>query len=335
MELLAWRGAAAAPASPPQSPHGGLRVLGVAGNGLGDAAVALLAEGLRRSAALEVLGLARNAIGDHGCALLSEALREQRAMLKAEASEPAGAGADGDVGAEAKDLGLAGGCPRRPSGLAELDLSENPLGDAGLEALAEAACEVPRLDAPAGPWGLARLAVAGHRGTSRGVAALRQAAGARLGLLDLLVKAILAAEPPASGGGAPPTLLRVDLLGEPSAEEVRAENNLFRHWEEHFGVPAADDTAPADISLDEALRLMVGEGEETPQDIKEVSMVHLPNGEDPEMVEAVPQRDTWWPELPVFGADEPDALDSFWENDEPATEQIKRLSTAGLDSFPL
>jgi len=292
----------------------GLRVLEACDNLLDDAALALLAEGVRQSFALEILRLARNDVRDRGACCLADALVEQRVML-----------------ARPSRLDFRG------CGLLELQLSMNPIGDTGLETIAEASCKVPSLEAPFGPWGLHVLAVAGHAASSRGIAALGQAVRLRRGLLERIHKAISGPSPPEQGGGDPPRLLRIDVLEAPSREDVLLEEHLLRSWEEHFG-PSVDLEPSAHGAVDEVaalcleadMRRIAAEREEARAALgASASATHMTFQEDPTMEESTPEDlngGSWWNGVTSLLSNEsaPDGLDEFWETDEPVTDQLSR-----------
>lgn len=297
-----------------RQPKDGLKVLRLCDNALDDFAAALLAEGVRRGVALETLTLTRNVIGDRGAASLADALKAQRLRL-----------AELDL-----DLSDALNC----RGVQQLRLDLNPIGDVGLEALAESASTVPTLDAPQGPWGLTELWIAGHHASARGLAALRQAVTARQGLLTLLLKSLSGAEPPKVGAGPPPPMLRVDELQPPSFEDAAVEAHVARHWEEHLekldGGNCSGSTETIVVDLDEELRAFASECEASARSKeRHVFMAHLPCSEDPELEAEVPEGCDesgmdWWARvrarsvgaLSGYQDNAPDALDAFWGTDE-------------------
>lgn len=311
------------PRAPAEESHWGLRTCSLCGNGLDDAAAALLAEGLRQSVGLEVLRLSGNAIRDRGAECLADALKDQRALV-ASLQEPLRRNtSDGD-------LGSADAVPRC-SGVAELQIARNALGDGGLEALAVAASSVPSLDAPWGPWGLAVMDIEGNAAGSRGQAALRQAQRARVQLLQQLLRALSGQRPPSEGGGAPPPLLRVGGLPAPDAEEVALEVSLARHWAEHYG-PAAWPAGRGEcgegeeFSLEQELRMAVAD-REAQQVVQPVDTVHVKTSEAPDLVtvnaEKCGDSPSW---LSRFGfkslftdPNAPDALDEWYNEEEPAS----------------
>lgn len=287
----------------------GLKRLVLCDNCLDDAAVVLLADGLRQSMSLQALSLARNSIRDRGISCLADALKEQRTLLSQ---------SDG-------------------VGVLELDISSNPVGNIGLEALAEVATsewgsiEVQFVQAARGPWGLTQLRIKDHCATACGRAAIQQAVKARVDLVQMLLRVLSGHDPPKDGGSHPPKLLRVDEVDEPVYNDVMAEASLARHWEEHFG--CKQDVAIASDSqhwrLEDELRALQDEREDRDQS-KTVYMTHLPSSEDPQMIEEVPEdrarRDSWLPDIgniTSWFVDEhaPDALDKFWADEETATPQ--------------
>lgn len=314
----------------------GLSELSLCDNRLDDAAVVLLAEATRRSRSLETLRLAHNEVGDRGVVCLADAAKSQCELLEGFMRSPA---------QEAPEL--SGEAPSASAfvGLRELDLSGNLFGDAALEALAEAACFVPPLDEPRGPWGLAILQVSGHRGGARGLAALSQAVRSRSGLVSVLQQRLAGPEPPAAGGGAPPELLRVDDIEPPISEAIAAETSLTRLWAEHFGaswrannakqsmdedpedapsledelrVAAADREAAAKAAASEAARFSQGGEDEAAR--SGVYIAHMPFSEEfCDVEELEPEKPSAW--LPSWlggnsGAEEPDALDRFYADDD-------------------
>jgi hypothetical protein len=124
-----------------------------------------LAEGLQSSAALSELLLAHNNINDKGAGYLAEALKAQRFGTFVPVAQSSG----------------------EPGCLTLLDLSRNPLGNLGAEALAQAA-SVAAEDRLArtfqAPWGLEQLKLQDTRVGNRGRSALCSAIAARAALLD-------------------------------------------------------------------------------------------------------------------------------------------------------
>jgi hypothetical protein len=289
--------------------HQGLRRLDLADNSLDDAAIVLLADGLRQSQDLQALSLARNSIKDRGMSCLADALREQRDLL----SESHGVG------------------------VLELDVSSNPLGNSGLEALAEVCTSASSSSQPnelgKGPWGLTRLRIENHCASNEGRAAIYRAVKARTDLVQGLLRMLSGHNPPKEGRPQPPKLLRVDEVDEPAYNDLIAETSLARHWEEHFGTSVVSEPNSPVWHLQDELRAVEDEHDEL-QALKEsdVYMAHLPSAEDPHMVEEAPtaRRNSWLPvDLPDLGnisswfADEdaPDALDKFWADEDTVMPQ--------------
>jgi len=321
VELITWH--EQEPAKAPAEPaYWGLRSCSLAGNGLDDAAAALLAEGIRCSASLEVLRLSRNTIRDRGVECLADALKDQRAFL-AELQEPLRRSTSpltccGDL-AEARTV-------PRCSGVVELQLSRNPIGDRGLEALAEAASAAAEPSAPWGPWGLAELGVEGHGAGNKGQGALREAQKARVQLIQQLLRAISGQCPPTEGGGAPPTLLRVSGLPPLETDEVLLEADLARHWAEHYGLAAwpaqGENNGDEEFRLEQEVRMAVAEREEK-NIVPPVDSVEVATREAPGLVTVVAdecaESPSWLTRLGLRrDPNAPDALDDWYNEEEPA-----------------
>lgn len=347
VELMAWRGQGLMKA-PTQVDYWGMRTCCLSGNSLDDAAAALLAEGLRQSAALEVLRLSRNSIRDRGMECLADAVKDQRAMLSG-LQEPLRQSAE--LLAGSGDAAEARQVPRCP-GLLELQLGRNPVGDRGLEALAEAVSSAPQLDAPWGPWGLVELGVEGHGGSSRGLRALQQAQKDRVHLMQQLVRAISGQCPPKEGGGAPPMLLRVAGLPGVEPEDEALEADLARHWAEHYGLAAwptrgarATSSENEEFSLEQEVRMAVAE-REAKNVVQPVDSVEVATCDAPGLVTVVaPDKNSdspsWFARLgfkaPWGGADPnaPDALDDWYNDEEPTSKTSpKPPSSKGSPQSP-
>jgi len=320
-ELFAWHVPAPAEAVEAPQPFHGLRRCFLCGNNLDDAAAALLAEGLRQSVGLEVLGFAKNAIRDRGIVCLAEALKQQRELLT-QLQEP--------LRQESGNPEQVHGAPRR-CGVIKLDVRDNPVGDEGLEALAEVCTSFkPDQQTLWGPWGLVDLQLNGHQGTCRGAAAIGQAVQARVGLVRMLLQELASSQATREGGGAPPMLLRVDELPPPDPEDVATEASLARYWVESFGDAAwtasDEDEKHGGLSLEEELRALAAERFAEKKG-RNVASADLTTSEDPEMVAEVPDdHEDGSPAAgflgrlgagKLFKPDEtaPDALDDWYNDD--------------------
>eukprot|EP00927_Polykrikos_kofoidii_P039597 TRINITY_DN33959_c0_g1_i1.p1 TRINITY_DN33959_c0_g1~~TRINITY_DN33959_c0_g1_i1.p1 ORF type:complete len:695 (+),score=118.18 TRINITY_DN33959_c0_g1_i1:50-2134(+) len=270
---------------------GGLQILSLSDCGFDDGVVDILAKGISTSFSLESLRLSGNQIGDCGAGVLKKAMLAQYSLI---------------TEANLQDVA---------QGLRELQLKHNYIGDVGLEALAEAASlTAPSLEAPRGPWGLSTLWIEGNLSSSRGMTALQQARRARSGLLEVLLRSLAGSQPPEGGGGLPPVLLRVDGLGNPSAEEEATEASLIRHWQEHFNVEVTSSyrwvgsfeaVGHDEVTLDEEITAEAAKREELHAaaasaaaiaaegagDGGMVSVMHMPSGEEPHMKAERPAKD--------------------------------------------
>jgi len=317
-ELFAWHVRAAPEvAMEVPEPFHGLRSCLLCGNNLDDAAVALLAEGLRQSVGLQVLGFAQNAIRDRGIVCLAEALKQQRELLAQLQEQDSG------------NPEQVHGAPRR-CGVIKLDLRDNPMGDVGLEALAEVSTSFkPDQKTLWGPWGLVDLQLSGHQGTNRGTAAIGQAVQARKGLVRMLLQELSGLEAARDGGGAPPMLLRVDEVPSPDPEDMATEASLARYWVESFGAAAwtvcEEEEESRGLSLEEELRAVVAE-REGEKNGRIVASADLATTEDPEMVAELPEGHqegspsgffTRLSAGKLFKPDEnaPDALNDWYDDD--------------------
>jgi len=143
----------------------GLRQLRLQGNCLNDGCASRLAEGLDQNTTLQELNLAHNQIMCKGATSLAQALQAQRRW-----AVTATALADGESGC-----------------LVHLNLSANPVGDDGAEALAKAT-SVSADDLTSrtfqAPWGLEKLVLEDTQIHARGRSALCMAVAARAALID-------------------------------------------------------------------------------------------------------------------------------------------------------
>lgn len=282
--------------------------------------MALLAEGLRQSVGLEVLGFAHNAIRDRGIVLLAEALKQQRELIE-RLQEP--------LRQESGNPEQVHGAPTR-CGVIKLDLRDNPIGDVGLEALAEVCTSFkPDQKTLWGPWGLVDLQLGGHQAKSRGAAAMGQAMAARTGLVRMLLQELSGLQAAREGGGTPPKLLRVDEFPPLDPADLATEASLARYWEETFGAAASNASKEEEkregISLDEEIRAVVAERDGKRKD-RTVNTADMAKSEDPEMLAEMPEDQQGGSPAgffsrvatgKLFTPDEtaPDALDDWYNDD--------------------